>query len=1502
MRAAMGALRAGLGAGLAAMMAVALGISLNAATPTPASAANTGWCGIFSTWVCEPTANEAGYQAYAGFLLFETYYGPVPSGKPGLMYAIYSAYCTGTSCPIYYFCPDGTEQAMNPGGTCPSGPPPCTCNNSGTPAPKTPFPIDILSGNKTLTAEDFANSTRSLVLTRVHASAAQINPTSWRSGVATGPLAFPAGLGNWLYDFQVELHISGMAPASPVLALMPDGEAPAFAQNTVTPSSTTLVPYTGTLPTNPQTSYTLTIQGSAWPTNLTAQATTWTLTDGNDTVYTLQTYLDPGSGVYDIARPIQIQWRDGHSWTLSYGAKSSYHELDTVTDNFGNQLNFAWITAANTNVPEAIGTVTIGSISAPSGYYIGYNYQSIGGSQGGVSTPDILSSVEYSAPSGSTPSGCPTWAPPSGVVLDCTVYQYGNTACPYNATAVVDSGGIQRWGVAYDSTSCMATVSSVNGAAPGQTGAIRAYQVAYTAVPSGAGSFTRSVTNPLGTVSIYNYVNNTTASQGLQLAEVDENVGSSPVTGLCSGGTPSAGESFRCYQYGANGFVSQLQDENGNIETLPTYDPRGMATQSVEASGTPVARTTNTSWDATFHEPDTVALPSLITTAFSYNAAGQVLTKTLTDETSFTTPYATNGRTRTWTNVYNSGGELQAAHGPRWAGGSDTTDTVTYAYNANGYLQSATDALSHTTSINTVDWRGAPTKATDPNGVVTTVTYDIHGRILTRTINPGASQSEWQYLYDAMGDLTQLTLPTNGTLKYAYDQGQRLTTVTDIRNETKTFAYDANDDPVKLTIANGSGTTTFTHSAAYDEWGRAISLIGAASQTWSLAYDNLSNLTEVSDPAVGSNPANVRKTSWDALNRATVQIDPLSYTVKSAFDLNDNLNQLTDGDGLITAREVDGFGETIQEASPQRGTIAYTYDADGNLTKEVDGRGIETDQTFDAASRLTQTSYPSDTNETVTYTYDIGNDGIGRLTGVTDAAGSETWTYDAQGRVISDARTVAAGGDSALFTTAYAWDANGELTGVTYPSADVATYTRTTDGLVTAVSFTPKGGTAETLASNVAFAPYGPLTGATQLGGLTLTRSYNQDYQQAGLETASGSVLLNASFGWQADGRIASVTDNLVPAQGPTSRTAAYTYAATGRLAGAAGPWGSQSWSFDGGGNLVSSASSSSAPGTQTLAWTYDAAGMMITASAGGTGTGAWAYRYDGLRAWRAPVGAGAQTSYVYDQAGQTLAEANAATGVASKEYIWLGDQLLGVAIPGGSLYAATIGQNDEPQALTTPTGTLAWSGYAQPFGGTTTFSTPTISLDLGYPGQWSQPEAANLARNGVRDYDLSLGRYAEPDPLGIDAAPNPYAYVDGDPLNESDPWGLVPNPGEGTCIEPVDNPICYAALAADALSDIAAAGAAASHAMSTGADAQKKADYDAYKRICDEPPPPGLCGQALLQWKLNKARACQEARQNFANRWHGGKLDQGHADQMDQLNNQIEKLLKALGKSGQLK
>jgi hypothetical protein len=50
------------------------------------------------------------------------------------------------------------------------------------------------------------------------------------------------------------------------------------------------------------------------------------------------------------------------------------------------------------------------------------------------------------------------------------------------------------------------------------------------------------------------------------------------------------------------------------------------------------------------------------------------------------------------------------------------------------------------------------------------------------------------------------------------------------------------------------------------------------------------------------------------------------------------------------------------------------------------------------------------------------------------------------------------------------------------------------------------------------------------------------------------------SFGWQADGRIASVTDNNIPTMGPTSRTASFAYTADGRVQTGDGLWGNNSY------------------------------------------------------------------------------------------------------------------------------------------------------------------------------------------------------------------------------------------------------------------------------------------------------------------------------------------------------
>ena len=253
---------------------------------------------------------------------------------------------------------------------------------------------------------------------------------------------------------------------------------------------------------------------------------------------------------------------------------------------------------------------------------------------------------------------------------DSTTYQYTNANCPYNVTGTTDASGVQRWAVTYDNGSCMATASgapTINGGAP----VTAAYQVAYTPVGGGGTTFTRTVTNPLGKVSTYTYLNN--ATQGLQL------------TGVANAASTNSPASSKSYSYGLDGFVSLVIDENGNKETQTHVDCSyvvplkficGMPNLIVEASTSSTPRTTAMTWDTTWHEPDIVSVCSglsctsastLSTTTFAYTGFGAVKTKTVVDETNFTLPYPTHGQTRVWTWSWPADQISWAAvHGPRW--------------------------------------------------------------------------------------------------------------------------------------------------------------------------------------------------------------------------------------------------------------------------------------------------------------------------------------------------------------------------------------------------------------------------------------------------------------------------------------------------------------------------------------------------------------------------------------------------------------------------------------------------------------------------------------------------------------------------------------------------------------------------------------------------------------------------------------------------------------------
>jgi RHS repeat-associated protein len=196
--------------------------------------------------------------------------------------------------------------------------------------------------------------------------------------------------------------------------------------------------------------------------------------------------------------------------------------------------------------------------------------------------------------------------------------------------------------------------------------------------------------------------------------------------------------------------------------------------------------------------------------------------------------------------------------------------------------------------------------------------------------------------------------------------------------------------------------------------------------------------------------------------------------------------------------------------------------------------------------------------------------------------------------------------------------------------------------------------------------------------------------------------------------------------------------------------------------------------GGTLYAYDYNVLKRVVEVTQSGTEEGAYAYDFQGQRVWRETYGTGAaQTAYIFDPLGHVLAEHNASTGAVNEEYAWLDD--IPVFFNPGTATTQDIstGQIDEPLVVTNSTGGILWNAYVDPYGNLGTFATPSVTLNLRLPGQYYQVETNSLSQNRWRDYDPSLGRYAEADPFGIDAAVNIYAYVDGDPLNWRDPRGL---------------------------------------------------------------------------------------------------------------------------------
>ena len=349
-------------------------------------------------------------------------------------------------------------------------------------------------------------------------------------------------------------------------------------------------------------------------------------------------------------------------------------------------------------------------------------------------------------------------------------------------------------------------------------------------------------------------------------------------------------------------------------------------------------------------------------------------------------------------------------------------------FGCRGQIRQIINALGHVTQITRYNAYSQPEVIVDPNGLVTTLTYDVRQRLLSRM----QGTETIRYDYDAAGQLINLTYPDGSFMHYDYDAAHRLIRITDNLGNRIDYTLDAMGNRIKQEVFDPANTLTEIRQREFDALGRLWKAIGAKQQITELGYDPNGNLRQRRNPL-----AHTTNQHFDALNRLIQINDPAGGQSQQTYDVLDRVVSITDPRGVATTYTYNGLGDLVREDSADRGITTYVYDTAGNLITRTDARGVVETSSYDALNRPIGRTYKTiagipDTSP-LTWHYDEGTYGIGRLTRMQDESGTTTYQYDQYGRLLSQMQTTL-GNDNATHTLSYQYDHAGRFTQMTYPS------------------------------------------------------------------------------------------------------------------------------------------------------------------------------------------------------------------------------------------------------------------------------------------------------------------------------------------------------------------------------------------------------------------------------------------------------------------------------------
>ena len=441
---------------------------------------------------------------------------------------------------------------------------------------------------------------------------------------------------------------------------------------------------------------------------------------------------------------------------------------------------------------------------------------------------------------------------------------------------------------------------------------------------------------------------------------------------------------------------------------------------------------------------------------------------------------------------------------------------------------------------------------------------------------------------------------------------------------------------------------------------------------------------------------------------------------------------------------------------------------------------------------------------------------VGRLTEIHDATGMTRYEYNDRGQITEKAYSI----DGVAYSQGYAYNRLGQLTAMTYPNGETVHYDRNHQGQLAAIHY-QNNEQVQTVAKHFSHKPFGPLQSFTYGNNSQLHMQYDQNYRvtdirvdgELGDQDPANDILYDVGIVYDLASNITEINDALNP-----HSSEQFEYDDSYRLTNAKGQYGDIHYQYDGVGNRLSR---EKVQGNQrvkeTYAYAQDSNRLLSVTSAGSQGNNQPSHirdlRYDATgnivhdanqnektmaynarnRLELVTLENGDKAVYQYNAKGQRVSKT--VKGETTHFHYSIGKQLLvetrveqGIVstqrqyIYGASQRLATI-ENHEilfvvndhlgtPQQLINGAQNVVWREQSTPFGEMVLAATDG-QQPLRFPGQYSDLETG-YNYNYFRDYDPTLGRYIQSDPIGLMGGVNTFGYVRGNPILRYDPYGLV--------------------------------------------------------------------------------------------------------------------------------